>query len=786
MGTAAFTKIKKRDGREVAFDSTKISDAIYKAMVASGSPRKNYDIAKELSDLVVDTLQKELGEGVVPEVEQIQDMVERVLVEKGHVRTAKEFILYRAGRTRVREMNTKLMKIYEDLTFKPAIDVDIKRENANIDGNTAMGTMLKYGSEGAKQFYEMYILDPAHSKAHVDGDIHIHDLDFLTLTTTCCQIDIEKLFSGGFSTGHGRLREPNSINSYAALACIAIQANQNDQHGGQSIPNFDYGMAGGVKKTYAKNYRINMIKLLEIETGRDDCAEIVENVADELKAKGILPVLANDNDYAAAEAELLKASFDGAVVEKAQKLAVKYAEKETDRATYQAMEALIHNLNTMNSRAGAQVPFSSLNYGTDTTAEGRMVIKNLLLAQEAGLGNGETPIFPIHIFKVKEGVNYNPEDPNYDLFKLACRVSAKRLYPNFSFIDAPFNIPYYKPGNPDSEVAYMGCRTRVMANVYDRTHETVSGRGNLSFTSINLPRLAILANGYIDGFFEALDRKMALVCDQLLARYKIQADKRVYNYPFLMGQGIWLGSDALKPEDKVGEILKHGTLSVGFIGLAECLKALIGKHHGESREAQNLGLEIVGYMRRYVDKKCEETGLNFSLLATPAEGLSGRFIRIDKKRFGVIEGVTERDYYTNSFHVPVYYPISAFEKIQIEAPYHELTNAGHISYIEVDGDPTKNIDAFEQIVRCMKESGIGYGAINHPVDQDPECGYVGIIDDVCPGCGRKEGEGAPIERIRRITGYLVGTMDKWNNAKRAEEHDRVKHADMEGSGFVEV
>ncbi|MBE6902701.1 MAG: anaerobic ribonucleoside triphosphate reductase, partial [Ruminococcaceae bacterium] len=434
----------------------------------------------------------------------------------------------------------------------------------------------------------------------------------------------------------------------------------------------------------------------------------------------------------------------------------------------------IHNLNTMNSRAGAQNPFSSINYGTDTSPEGRMVTRNVMLATEAGLGNGETPIFPIHIFKVKEGVNYNEGDPNYDLFKLACRVSAKRLFPNFSFIDAPFNLKYYKEGDYNTEVAYMGCRTRVIGNVHDPEREIVTGRGNLSFTSINLPRLGIEAKGDIDKFYMMLDDKIDMVIDQLVFRFKIQCDKLVKNYPFLMGQGVWIDSEQLGPNDNIAEVLKHGTMSIGFIGLAECLKALTGTHHGESSEAQKLGLEILTHMRERLDFESKRTSLNFTLLGTPAEGLSGRFVRMDKKKYGEIPGVTDRDYYTNSFHIPVHYGISAFRKIKLEAPYHALTNAGHISYVELDGDPLKNLDAFEQIVRCMKEEGIGYGSINHPVDRDPICGFTGIIDDECPCCHRREDE-VKFERIRRITGYLVGTLDRFNNAKRAEESQRVKH-----------
>ena len=768
-------QIIKRDGRTVDFDITKISDAIYKAAeVLGGSDR---DTANYLSRQV-ELYLVEVCHNDTPTVEQIQDVVEKVLIENGHARTAKEFILYRAERTRVREMNTRLMKIYEDLTFKEAKDNDTKRENANIDGDTAMGTMLKYGSEGAKIFDEMFVLKPEHSKAHKEGDIHIHDLDFLTLTTTCCQIDIEKLFKDGFSTGHGHLREPNDIQSYSALACIAIQSNQNDQHGGQSIPDFDYGMSNGVRKTYRKLYWTNMGKMLnllfDIEDGVERMKEIGAQIMEE---HDVYPILADDNGYKELERELLKKIIDEKFIDRLQKKSTTYAMQEVDRSTYQAMEAFIHNLNTMHSRAGAQVPFSSINFGTDISPEGRMVIKNILLSIEAGLGHGETAIFPVSIFKVKEGVNYNPEDPNYDLFKLAMKVSAKRLFPNFAFIDAPFNLQFYKEGDPNTEIAYMGCRTRVIGNVHDPSRQVVGGRGNLSFTSINLPRIAIKAHGDVEWFFEELERKVRLCMDQLMERYRIQAAKKVKNYPFLMGQGVWIDSDKLGEEDEVGEVLKHGTLSVGFIGLAEALKALIGAHQGETDEAQTLGLEIIGFMRKLLDEESKKTGFNYTLLATPAEGLSGRFVRIDRAKYGVIEGVTDRDYYTNSFHIPVYFNINAFDKIKREAPYHALTNAGHISYIELDGDPTKNLEAFEQVVRCMKESGIGYGSINHPVDRDPVCGYTGIIDNQCPCCGRIEEDGdIGFERIRRITGYLVGTMDKWNDAKLAEEKDRVKHS----------
>lgn len=625
------------------------------------------------------------------------------------------------------QFGEKVKAIFDSITVLQAKDSDLKRDNANINGDSPMGAMLQYGANTAKEYNLEYLVRPEIAKLHRDGWIHIHDLDFYAWTTTCTQIELRKLFKNGFNTGHGHLRAPKSIGSYAALAAIAIQSNQNDQHGGQSVVDFDYAMAEGVRYTYQKYLK--------------EGYEICERLNDLKDKEWILD----------------------------------YAMEKTTRDTYQAMEGLIHNLNTMHSRAGAQVPFSSINYGTDISWEGRLAIEQLLLATEAGLGNGETPIFPIQIFRVQEGVNYNPDDPNYDLFELAMKVSAKRLFPNFAFIDAPFNLQYYKPGHPETEVAYMGCRTRVMGNVYDPSREIAPGRGNLSFTSINLPRLGIESKGDYLTFFKLLDKMLDATMQQLLDRYKIQASRIVRNFPFLMGEGVWMDSDGLSPDDTVGEVLKHGTLSIGFCGLAECLVALNGKHHGEDEFSQELGLRIVGYIRDYCNRKSTELGMNVTCLATPAESLAGRLLRSDRERYGIIKGVTDREYYTNSFHVPVYYHLPALRKIDIEAPYHALTNAGHISYVELDGDPTKNLAAFERVVRHMKEAGIGYGSINHPVDRDPVCGFNGIINDTCPCCGRGETDGVPFERIRRITGYLVGTLDKWNNAKRAEERDRVKH-----------
>ena len=749
--------IIKRDGRVVLYDEGKIASAILKAMEAAQEGDASQ--AAAVANAVEAALEERCG-AQPPQIEQIQDEVESQLMQMGFDNAAKKYILYRASRTRVREMNTRLMKVFDELTHADATASDMKRSNANIDGDTPMGTMLQYGSEAAKDYYDKYLLTPEQSRAHREGWIHIHDFDFYALTTTCCQIDLLKLFKGGFSTGHGFLREPNDIQSYSALACIAIQSNQNDQHGGQSIVNFDYGLAPGVAKTYKKQYAVNIFKSLELLA--PEAGVTLQQVKDTLRAieaeQGLRPQLATDMEYLRAETEALTPLVGGDIAKKAQAFALKETEKETEKATYQAMEALIHNLNTMHSRAGAQTPFSSINYGTDISPEGRMVMRNVLLATDAGLGHGETPIFPIQIFRVKEGVNYNPGDPNYDLFQLSCKVSAKRLFPNFSFIDSPFNLQYYKPGHPETEVSYMGCRTRVMGNVYDPSQEIANGRGNLSFTSINLPRLAIESHGDEALFYEKLKDMMELVIGQLDDRFAIQSKKRVYNFPFLMGQGVWLDSEKLGPSDEVGEVLKHGTLSIGFIGLAETLISLYGHHHGESDAMQEKGLAIVQYMRQYLDARSERTHMNYSLLATPAEGLSGRFVRMDKKRYGLIPGVTDKDYYTNSFHIPVYYNISAYEKIRKEAPYHALTNAGHISYVELDGDTANNLEAFESIVRCMHDCGIGYGSINHPVDRDPICGYVGVIGEVCPRCGRREGEAVSPERIKELRKLYPGTF----------------------------
>ena len=746
----------KRSGKKVEWNGARIAIAIKKSFDSLEKDEERHYTEKDVNKVynaVIKRIEKEYKNEDKIKIEAIQDLIESELQKQGYPDVYKAFSDYRERRNISRQVffgekkQHKFLKAIENLGLKSSSEVNDKRENANVDGDTAMGTMLQFGSTISKEFAKSYLMKPKFTEAHDNGDIHIHDLDFSAMgTTTCCQIALDKLFENGFSTGHGYLRKPKDIISYSALAAIAIQSNQNDQHGGQSIPAFDYYMAPGVLATFKKQLKQQIYDFLDL-TDLDHFINM-DKIAKEIDKFKTIDIDLSVFDSFTKDSKQAKRLF---------KKAYEKAYEKTDRQTYQAMEAFIHNLNTMHSRAGAQVPFSSVNFGTDTSPEGRMVMKNYLLATDAGLGNHETPIFPISIFKVKEGVNYNKEDPNYDLFRLACEVSAKRLFPNFSFIDAPFNLEFYDPNNFETEVGYMGCRTRVLANVVDPSKAITPGRGNLSFTSINLPRLGI-KHGIVskektdlDGFFKELGELMDLVRDQLLERFEIQCSKRIYNFPFLLGQGVWIDSEKLKPTDRLRKVLKHGTLTIGFIGLAECLKALIGKHHGESEEAQELGLKIIKFMREKTDQYSEENNLNFSLIATPAEGLSGRFTNIDKAIYGKIKGVTDREYYTNSFHVPVYYNISAAKKIQIEAPYHALTNGGHISYVELDGDTAMNIDAFESIIRVMHDNGIGYGAINHPVDRDPVCGYTGVIGDFCPGCGRKEGEGVPIERIKNAS-----------------------------------
>ncbi len=770
----------KRNGRKVEFDGGKIAIAIKKGFdsvvdLDDDLLKRKYGAA-DVNNVylgVLENIYKNCIEGERINIERIQDMIEEELKHQAYEDVYKSFSEYRDRRSQSRQLffdqkkQHKFLKVIENLGLKSALEEDEKRENANVDGDTAMGKMLQYGSTISKEFAKSYLLKRKFVEAHDEGDIHIHDLDFLSMgTTTCTQLDLDKLFKGGFSTGHGTVREPNDIMTYAALAAIAIQANQNDQHGGQSIPAFDFYLAPGVVKTFRKQFKQVAYDLLDYS----DLLSFVNynKIAKKIDSFTTIDILVEEFKEVYKANKTLKKLFE---------ISYQKALLKTEKATNQAMESFVHNLNTMHSRAGAQVPFSSINFGTDTSIEGRMIIKNYLKAVESGLGRGETPIFPISIFKVKEGVNFFEKDPNYDLFEYACLVSAKRLFPNFSFLDAPFNRELYNPNDFKTEVAYMGCRTRVLGNIVDEKKAVTPGRGNLSFSTINLPRIAI-KNGLekvdLKGFYKELDKKMELVKNQLLDRFEIQCKKRVYNFPFVIGQGNWLDSEKLERNDNLRKTLKHGTMSIGFIGLAETLIALTGKHHGESETSQKLGYEIIGYMRKKTDQFSQKYKLNFTLLATPAEGLASRFTNLDRAIYGNLKGITDKEYYTNSFHIPVNFKISIAKKIELEAPYHSLTNAGHITYIELEGSPSNNLKSFINIIKKMKQANVGYGAINHPLDRDSICGYTGVINDQCPGCGRYE-EDCCFERIRRITGYLVGTVERFNNGKKAEVRDRVKH-----------
>lgn len=668
----AFHSIRKRDGRIVSFDSVKIESAIFKAAKAVGG--EDRQLAEELAQVVVQYLIKKLGT-IIPTVEDVQDAVEKILIETGHAKTAKAYILYRDRRTRLRESKSDLMDVVQEIL------IETSRENANIS-NSPSAKMLQIASAASKKYYLSRMIPEEMSQAHTEGDYHIHDLDFYGKTLTCVQIPLGKLLEQGFNNGHGFIRPPKRPTSATALAAIILQSSQNDMHGGQSFAFFDRDMA-------------------------------------------------------------------------------KFVSGASDDEVFQAMEALIYNLNSMHSRAGAQVPFSSINLGCDTSPEGRLVTRSLLLAYEKGLGHGETPIFPNIIFRVKKGVNFDTKDPNYDLFKLAMRVSAQRLNPTFAFMDSDFNAPF------GAEVAYMGCRTRVMANRHGAAQS--DGRGNLSFTTINLPRIALKSGGDLEKFFNELESMMTLTARQLYHRYRVQSKLKVRDMPFLMGQGLYLDSDKLKPEDPIAPVIKHGTLSIGFIGLAETLTALTGKHHGEDPAVQRLGLEIVSFMRKLVDNFADEYDLNYTLLATPAEGLSGRFVKMDRRLFGNIPGITDKDFYSNSFHVPVDFEITSFDKVSIEGPYHQFTNAGHISYVEMDAPPINNLDAYEKLIKHMAHSNMGYVGINFPIDECMGCFHRGIIVDDCPSCGSGN-----IRRIRRITGYL-STVDRFNDAKQAELKKRSTH-----------
>lgn len=755
------SSIIKRDGKKEAFNEAKIQSAIFKAAksVDGVDEEKARVLAYKVHSYILENGIGELEyadnavEFYKVNIEDVQDSVEKILIENQHAKTAKAFILYRKQRSDIRDASGTLMKLMKELTFSDSQDCEIKRENANIDGNSTMGTMLKYGSEIAKDFNKKFLIRKEHVKAYEKGIIHIHDMEFYALTINCLQIDVGRLLDSGFNTGHGALRSPSSIGAAATLVCIIIQSNQNEMFGGQSVPTLDFSLAPYVARSYAKN----ILLYLDANFGLDEFTEAVKS---DIQAYNKTNRLLINDDARKVLIRILNENAQKFGLEVNAEKALEFAYKRTDRDTYQAMEALVHNLCTLNSRAGSQVPFSSLNTGMDTSEEGRMVTKNLFLATEAGLGNGETPIFPISIFSMKKGIN-RKGDPNYDLFRLACRCSAKRLFPNFNNIDSSFNSIYYN-GKPETICAVMGCRTRVLGNDFDPSKAITPGRGNLSFTTINLPYLALLAkeenpelegDALFDAFMQLAEQYIQLVFTQLLDRFEIQAKRKAKNYPFLMGQGVYVGSEKLHPEDEIREVIKNGTLSVGFIGLAECLVALFGKHHGEDREINEKGLVVIKYFADRCKDETQKTGLNFSLIASPAEGCSGRLLRLTRDKFGVIKGVTDREYFTNSFHVPVFYPIRAWDKIQIEAQYHKYCLAGAISYIEVAEDLSPNIDAFEAIVTAMADADMGYFSINHPVDRDPVCGYVGIIGDTCPRCGRRDGEGLPLSVLKKVQGY---------------------------------
>ncbi|SDG87137.1 ribonucleoside-triphosphate reductase class III catalytic subunit [Selenomonas sp. WCT3] len=735
--------VTKRSGHTVAYNREKIFNAIAGANVDGGNKMTDKDIDEVTSQVEWDIQDRENVS-----VEEIQDIVEQELMKYDFYDVAKKYITYRQKHAERRAAQKHLMNSYRDIFFADSVDVDLKRDNANINTDASMGIMLKLGAEGSKHFVDNYVLTDEFREADKENWIHIHDKDFSLITFNCCQIDLLKLFHGGFSTGHGFLREPNSIRAYASLACIAIQSNQNDMFGGQSINAFDYAMAEGVRKSFRKAVIDEAYKALRYQLAQDfgseeefkqefkkvmafDSCRYTETMEDEGAQRSIAAIKTAVTTLLAEVYHKELADLDRIV-----SVIYQLACEDVVEETHQAMEALIHNFNTLHSRAGAQVPFSSINYGMDTSPEGRLAVREVLNAIWSGLGNGETPIFPISVFQLKAGVNYNPEDPNYDLFLQACKTSAKRLFPNFVNIDAPYNLQYYKPGDYNSVVATMGCRTRVMSNI--NGPEESGSRGNFAFTTINLPKLALESKGDMDKFWQLFDKYIQISHDYLLERLHVIEQKHVYNYPFLMGQGVWMDSDKLSNDDSIKDVLKHASYSIGFCGLAECLKALMGKHHGESAEAQELGLKIVGHLRAATDKYTEDEHMNWSTFGTPAESTAGQFQRSNRKKYGVIEGVTDRDYMTNSSHVPVYYPIKAIDKIRIEAPYHALENAGHIAYIEMDGDPTKNVKAFENVVRAMHDADMGYFSINHPVDRDPVCGYTGIIENECPHCHRKE------------------------------------------------
>lgn len=730
-------EIKKRDGRLVPFDITRIEHAIKSACNEVGTT--DLDIAH-----VAKNVEANCYNGI--EVEAIQDLVETELMGVGATKVAKAYILFREERNRARTRK-------QDAVITSVVNAernDVTRENANSASETPAGMMMKVASENSKEYASKYLISEDVRDAVKDNILHIHDFDYyLTRSLTCLQHPVNMLLSDGFKAGHGESRSAKRIETASILSAISMETIQNEMHGGQAIPAFDFYMAPYVRKTY-----IEEIEKLEAFTHTDLSALKNEEV----------------EEYVVVPTDEIIATIQRAK---------QHAINMTVNRVHQAMEAFLHNMNTIHSRGGNQVVFSSVNYGTDTSAEGRCVMRELLNSTYRGVGNGSTAIFPIQIWKKKRGVNFLPEDKNYDLYQLACKVTARRFFPNFLNLDAPFNTSEKWDANDPNrylyEIATMGCRTRVFENRF--SDNTSVGRGNLSFSTINLPGLALTVR-HIENreerkaaFISALNKALAITCKQLRERYEFQCQAMAKQFPLLMS-GMWMGSEHLKPNDEVRSVLKHGTLGIGFIGLAECLVALTGKHHGEDEEAQRFGIEIIEKMRDFAKESSDRYDLNFSVLATPAEGLSGKFTKKDKKKFGIIPGVTDRDYYTNSNHVPVYYKCSAAHKAAIEAPYHDLTRGGHIFYVELDGDATHNVQAVQDVVTLMDKHNIGYGSINHNRNRCMDCGYEDASSNLteCPCC-----ESDNIDKLQRITGYLVGTTDRWNSGKLAELNDRVTH-----------
>ncbi len=790
--------IIKRDGKREDFSISKIKNAISKAFDATG--------VNETPQLIADITMNVISRFSTPTitVEEIQDLVEKELM-KIRPEVAKKYIIYREWRNTERDKKTQMKHVMDGIV---AIDKnDVNLSNANMSSHTPAGQMMTFASEVTKDYTYRYLLPKQYAEAHQLGDIHIHDLDYYpTKTTTCIQYDMDDLFERGFRTKNGSIRTPQSIQSYATLATIIFQTNQNEQHGGQAIPAFDFFMAKGVSKSFRKHLASFISFFMQMEQ--------TELHLEEKEIRTLVKQHLNSISPSNDEINSLRLALEQVQItisERQLNGIIEKAYKQTRKDTHQAMEGFIHNLNTMHSRGGNQVVFSSINYGTDTSAEGRMVIEELLKTTIEGLGTrGEVPVFPIQIFKIKNGVSYSEADlqkamtnfeaaekgemefesPNFDLFLQACRTTAKALFPNFMFLDTPFNQNELWDANDPKryryELATMGCRTRVYENIAGE--KSSLGRGNLSFTTINMPRLAIEArikaenmvddNRNIDAverkakeiFLESIREKAILVGEQLYTRYQYQRTALARQFPFMMGNDVWKGGCNLQPNDEVGDVLRSGTLGIGFIGGHNAMVALYGKGHGHSDKSWNTLHEAILEMNKVADEFKSKYELNYSVLATPAEGLSGRFTRMDRRKYGEIEGVTDRDYYINSFHVDVREPISIVEKIKREAPFHAITRGGHITYVELDGEAQKNIRAIAKIVKVMHDENIGYGSINHPVDTCHNCGYKGVIYDKCPVCQSEN-----ILRMRRITGYLTGDLGSWNSAKRAEENDRVKH-----------